>query len=202
MPWSAAMPAETVTGPACSSDGDEALGHAAGARQRGAGHDHGQLVGAGAPDDVAAADQLAQPRADRGEGLVAGGGAAAPVQRPEAVDVDEDERGGLTAALGPAQGRGGGLAEGVVRQDPGALVAAQVLDPLGFQRGDPRLGDAQLVAEATALGEDVSCSRHASRIGVHRPQVACGAARVDAWPSRLWGWGGEASGPARRMPWS
>jgi len=134
-------------------DRDEALGDAARAGEVGAGHDDGELVGAGAADDVAAADQLAQALGDGGEGFVSGGRAAAAVERAEAVDVDEHERGRLAAALGPAQRGGGGLPERVERQDAGTAVLAQVLVALGLQHGDPCVGRAQLITEAAAFAE-------------------------------------------------
>ena len=181
----------------------------------GAGHDDGQLVGAGAADDVAAADQLAQAGGDGRQRLVAGSGAAAPVERAEAVDVDEDERSRLAAALRAAQRRGGGLPEGIQRQDAGATVLAQVLVALGLQRRDARMRRAQLVTEATGLGEgplgpveavllEIAWSRHVVGVGARVAAVVRVERRLDGSPSpvpssestRMQ----RTSGPRRRMP--
>jgi hypothetical protein len=160
-------------GPLLLEDRDEALGDAAGAGEVGAGHDHRELVGAGASDDVAAAHELAQPGADRGQGRVAGGGAAAAVERAEAVDVHEDGGGRLAAALRATQRGGRGLPEGVVRQDAGAAVLAQVVGALGLQRGDARVRGAQLVTEPAGLGE------HPARFGARADGLVRHGASVD-----------------------
>ena len=78
--------------------GDEALAAGARAAHRRAGHEDGELVGAGAPDHVGRAREAAQALGDGEQGGVAGGGAAAGVERAEVVDVDERQRGRLLGA--------------------------------------------------------------------------------------------------------
>ena len=118
--------------------GQQALAAGLGAVLVGPRHEDGQLVGAGSPEDVAGARQAAQADGDRGQGGVAGLDAAARVQGPEAVDVDEGERGGLAVALGAGELAGGGAAEGLVDEEPGLRVAVAAVVQLGLE--DPHAG--------------------------------------------------------------
>ena len=106
----------------CSRTGDEALGARRGrAVEVGAGHDHRELVGAGAPDDVAAADAA---RAGAAATVARASSPAAEPRRP--LSARKPSMSTSTRLTGsprrcePRKLARGGLAEGVQRQDAGA----------------------------------------------------------------------------------
>jgi hypothetical protein len=134
--------------------GDEPLAARAHARQRGAGHEHGDLVGARAPEHVGDARQRLEAVGHGAQGGVAGGLAAARVERAEVVDVDERQRGGLLGVGGVGEDRVGIAAKGVERQQPGAVVGAGEIGELGLEAGQPRMSAGQRTAQLVTIGPE------------------------------------------------
>ena len=141
-----ATPAETVMKPApgmsralelvrCSRSQQDAR-----AAQVGAGHEDGELVGAGAPDHVADARQATQALGHGPQRRVAGRGAAAGVERAEAVDVHQRQRGRRSARGGVGEDRLGVAAERFEGQQPGAGVGTGAVGQLGLEAGQPERG--------------------------------------------------------------
>ena len=120
-------------------------------RRRRAGHEDGDLVGAGAPDHVGRAREAAQALGDGLQGGVAGRRAAAGVERAEVVDVDERQRGGLLGARGVREDRLGVAAEGLEGQQPGAGVGAGAVGELGLEAGEPGAGIGQRAAQLMTI---------------------------------------------------
>ena len=133
-----ATPAETVMKPApgMSSRSSSAMRRSQqerAPRTARAGHEDGELVGAGAPDHVGHAREAAQALGDGQQRRVAGRWAAAGVERAEVVDVDERQRGGLLGARGVVEDRLGVAAERLEGQQPGAGVGTGAVGELGLE---------------------------------------------------------------------
>ncbi len=141
--------------------GDQALAAGLCARQVGAGHEHGELVGTRAPEAVGGARQAPQVQRDRRQGRVARLGSAARVEGAEAVDVDDGDAHGPAVALRAGQLAPGGAAERVMAVQARAGVAGLTLVELGLELLDLRLGLRELQAQRLLVPR----SQHVGLIG-------------------------------------
>ena len=140
--------------------------------------EHDELVAAEAGDEILRPQHLAQAVRHRAEQLVAAGMAERVVDLLELVEVDEQQRGHVVAALGRQQAPDLVAEIDAVRQGGEFVVAGQVADP---RLGVAPLGDVLEQHHGAAAFHRLERPRHeaaARGIGIGRDHVA-GAGILD-----------------------